>query len=64
MIAGPELKFKKDDSVQHIQGGPFMLVDEVKFTSLKDPSRVNCPWCSNVWGRTQRGTFSQEDLKY
>lgn len=61
-IFSPPSLFKKDDSVQHIRGGPLMIVLKIK-REKKVSSTIQCVWFDREKQAVRKDSFREEDLK-
>lgn len=62
-LFGSRTRFKKDDTVQHVTGGPLMVVLSVKCIKKNTPSIVSCKWYDREQKSIQTSNFSEDELK-
>ena len=63
-LFGTTSKFKEKDTVQHISGGPLMVVVKVKLATKRDlPSLVSCSWYDREQRESKTGTFNETELR-
>lgn len=61
---GDVSKFKEKDTVQHISGGPLMIVVKVKFVTKRcSPPLVSCSWYDREQQKTKTGVFIETELR-
>lgn len=56
-------KFRGDDSVQHLRGGPLMVAESVTFR-IKDPCLVSNIWFDKESNSSRIQPFAEDELRF